>query len=765
MARNSKKSSPPADSGKSKRPAGPKSRPSRPGAAQAPFESQAHRAAMGKSQTGGPGEVFPWRGVQRGSTPPAAGGNPDAKYTLAPDNNTQAPAADEIRVRPEILAPAGDMPAALAAFAAGADAVYLGLKHFSARMQAENFSTTDLARLAVFAHSDNRRIYVAMNTLIKPGEPAQAYRLIRRLADYVRPDALIIQDPGMLDLARQAGFAGELHLSTLANVTHPKALLAARELGASRVIVPRELSFAETRRMSETCPAGLDLEIFVHGALCYCVSGRCWWSSYMGGKSGLRGRCVQPCRRQYTQKGREGRFFSCLDLSLDTDVRSLLSLERIRSWKIEGRKKGPHYVYYVTTAYRLLRDEPDSPEARAEAARVLGMALGRPGTRSRFIDGGAESPTAPPPGKEPQTSSGLLCGRISKSEDGRFSIRPRLDLLPKDLLRVGYEDEPWHCTLPVSAKVARDTVFSLPLPRVRQPKPGTPVFLIDRREAELGALLAEWNRELRNTVGPNGPREDLGNLSPLLPAPPRSSGRPRPLDIRLLASLPHGREGKTGLRPGAVQGLWLSPKALREVSRTLYGRISWWLPPVIWPDEEEQWSRLLALVRRDGGRHFVCNSPWQAAFFPERKGLALSAGPFCNIANAPALGVLASMGFEAAMISPELSGEDILALPAQSPLPLGLVISGFWPVGLTRHRADPLKAQEPFQSPKGEEFWMRRYGQNLWLYPAWPLDLSAHRPALEQAGYTTFVHMEEHPPRTLPPARRVSEFNWKVDVL
>lgn len=725
------------------------------------------------------------RKTGRQSHPARAGKAVAGKKAAAPRRERRAPAKNtgvqpprreaesgpsfhhEIRVHPEILSPAGDMQVALAALAGGADALYLGLKHFSARMQAENFSTAELAGLTELAHAEGRRIYVTMNTLIKPSEPAQAYRLIRRLAADVHPDALIVQDPGLIDLARQAGFAGELHFSTLANITHPKALSAAAVLGAQRVIVPRELRFEEVQALSAACPEGLDLEIFVHGALCYCVSGRCWWSSYMGGKSGLRGRCVQPCRRQYAQKGREGRFFSCLDLSLGASARALLGLERIKSWKIEGRKKGPHYVYYVTSAYRLLRDEPESPDALKEAERILGLALGRPGTRALFpagLGGEEESPTNAPSAREPQTSSGLLCGRVTKNDLGRYLVRPRMDLLPKDFLRVGYEDEPWHFTLSVPSAVPQGRDLPLNPPGNKQPKPGTPVFLIDRREPELTALLADWERELRKHAGKKREREDVAGQEPVLPTPLRGPKR-KALDVRLLSSLPHGREGKEGVRPGSAQGLWLSLKAVREVSRTLFGRISWWLPPVIWPDEEQRWERLILSAQRDGARHFVCNAPWQIAFFKDRKGLSLTAGPFCNLANAPALEVVRGLGFEAAVISPELGSEDVLGLPTRSPLPLGIVLSGFWPVGITRHRSGPVKAQEAFQSPKGEGFWLRRYGENLWFYPAWPLDLTAHRAALERAGYTTFMHMEEHPPKSLEQAKRPGEFNWNVDVL
>ncbi|MDL2216298.1 U32 family peptidase [Desulfovibrio sp. OttesenSCG-928-M14] len=663
---------------------------------------------------------------------------------------------------PEILAPAGDMPAALAALAAGADALYLGLKHFSARMQAENFATAELARLVDLAHSEGRRIYVAMNTLLRPGEAQKAYRLIKRLACDARPDALIIQDPGLMALARQAYFDGELHFSTLANVTHQKALLAARSLGAVRVILPRELSLDEIALMNAACPPDMALEIFVHGALCYCVSGRCWWSGYMGGKSGLRGRCVQPCRRVYEQKGRKGRFFSCQDLSLDVATRELLGFEHLRSWKIEGRKKGPHYVYHVSRAYRLLRDAPDSQEARREALDLLALSLGRPGSRSLFFDLGAPSPAAA--NKNAQTSSGLLCAAVLKDPDQRPLVRPRMSLLPGDLLRVGYEDEPWHATVRLASAAAEGKDLLLALPRGKRPKAGTPVFLIDRKDAELKKVLAAWTARLNARPKPRACSDVAGQL-PAVPVPCKGQGKGKMPDIRLGASLPHGREAKKGLAPGTIRGLWLSPAPLREVSKTLFGRISWWLPPVIWPGEEEVWQRLLRMAFVRGARHFVCNALWQEALFPDKTGLSLTAGPFCNLAGAFALDAAHRLGFGAALISPELGAEDILALPGASSLPLGLTLSGYWPVGLTRHQPGQVKQKEAFVSPKGENFWLRRYGGNVWIYPGWPMDLTAHRPALERAGYRFFVHMDEHPPKGMEQAARPGEFNWHVGML
>ncbi|MBO4311738.1 MAG: U32 family peptidase [Desulfovibrionaceae bacterium] len=654
--------------------------------------------------------------------------------------------------KPEILAPAGDMPCFLAALAAGADAVYLGLKNFSARMQADNFSTSDLSRMVELANAEHRRIYVAFNTLAKPNEPETAARLIARLVRDAPPHGLIVQDPGMLALARAAGYKGGLFLSTLSNITHPMALESAARLGADRVVLPRELSIDEVRQMDAACPDGMDFEFFVHGALCWCVSGRCYWSSYMGGKSGLRGRCVQPCRRMYRQQKHAERSFSCLDYSLDVLVKATLDIPHIASWKIEGRKKGPHYVYHTALAYRILRDEGADPQARREAVKILEMSLGRKTTRAHFLPQRDSAPTQP----DAQTSSGLLAGKIHIDAEGRPSFKPHLELLPGDYLRVGYEDEAWHATLPVSRRVPKAGTLCLRLAKHKTPRAGTPVFLIDRREPELMRLIAEWQAKLNACRG-RAPANV--SFTPTWPRPAKARRRP---DMLVRSSVPHGTETRRSRT--SVVGLWLTARSVREVSRTVAPDMAWWLPPVIWPNEEDAWKRTILEARRNGARHFVCNAPWQAAFFAElpaaREPLDLIAGPFCNLANAFAIEAMARLGFSAAFVSPELSGEDFLALPAQSPLPLGMVLGGFWPMGIGRHAPEGIKPGEPFQSPKGESFWTRKFGQNTWVFPAWPLDLSAKKAELEAAGYSFFAQLDDAPPKTLAVNPRPGLFNW-----
>jgi putative protease len=348
---------------------------------------------------------------------------------------------------------------------------------------------------------------------------------------------------------------------------------------------------------------------------------------------------------------------------------------------------------------------------------------------------------------------------VAINAEGKPVLKTRLELLPQDYLRVGVEDERWHATLPVSRRTPKAGTLLLKLAKHKTPKAGTPVVLIDRREPELMALIRQWEQRLAEYKGAVTGAVDI---SPRLPAPVKARRLP---DMLLRASQPRGKETRGGK---GIMALWLSPKAVRELSRTVAPRVSWWLPPVIWPDEEESVLRQVREALKNGSRHFVCNAPWQTALFAHARApeeLRLIAGPFCNAANAAALAALARLGFAGAVVSPELPAEDLLALPRQSCLPLGLVISGHWPMGLARHKLVGLKDNEPFRSPRGEVFWARPYGQNVWIYSDRPLDLTGKRQELEAAGYSFFVHMPEKPPPALPEAVRSSLFNWDGELL
>jgi len=666
---------------------------------------------------------------------------------------------------PEIMAPAGDKNAFLAAVAAGADAVYVGLKHFSARMQAQNFSISELASLASLGRDRGTKTYVAMNTLVKPQDMESAGRLIDRLQRNVKPFALIVQDLAMLTLAKQAGYTGELHLSTLANVSHPAGLAVAKKLGANRVVLPRELNLDEVKLMADACPKDLDLEIFVHGALCHCVSGRCYWSSYLGGKSGLRGRCVQPCRRLYTRdKEQPERLFSCSDLSLDVLTKPLLSMERVAAWKIEGRKKGPHYVFYTVKAYQMLRDNPQDAQAKKTAVELLDQALGRPSSHSVFLP---QRPFQPIQPKE-ETSSGRLIGEIRR-EQKKLYFEPREQLETGDLVRVGYEDQPGHRTIPIRRRVPKRGRMDIPFSRNHTGPPlptGTKVFLVDRREPQLVKQIRALEKELdffpapemkESTFTPTWPK-----AAPRAKAKGKGKGKGKsPSRTEAVSLFRQPPRGKTWDRPA----YWLERSVLGKVAGKDTARAQWWLPPVIWPDEDKKYRSLIKEAVRKGAHEFVLNAPWQAAYFEDRKSTTLTAGPFCNIANKLALDVLRSLGFSSAIINPELPFEDLQELAQNPPLPLGFVIKGLWPFGISRFLADSVPFDEAIKSPMNEVAFVRKYGQNNWIFPGWEMDLTKEARTLERLGFKSFVTMLEPWPRNVPRPNRTSEFNWRLKLL
>jgi len=650
---------------------------------------------------------------------------------------------------PLILAPAGNKASFMAALAAGADAVYCGLKQFSARQEAKNFSIEELVPLTQLAHDRGTKVYVAFNSLLKPAELDSAGRLIDQLNRRVKPDALIIQDLSLVQLAKQTGYSGGLHLSTLANVSFSQALkLVHKKLGVDRIVVPRELSIDEIKAMALACPRGLDLEVFIHGALCFGVSGRCYWSSYLGGKSGLRGRCVQPCRRLYKQDRRNGKYFSCQDLSLDVLGKVLLPIPQVRVWKIEGRKKSPHYVYHTVKAYQILRDQGSDPQMKKTALQLLDRSLGRPRTHYNFLPQRPQNPVK----IDGQTGSGLLVGTVKGTKAKPFIIA-REKLLPGDFLRIGYEDQPWHGRHRVGRQIPPKGRLFLKLSSKKSPIKGVPVFLTDRREETLASMITKLEGELGKI---QSAKVAASTFNARLPN--RSRKRSLPFELRVYRKL--GRKRSRG-----QTGLWLSMNNQIGLSKSLVPRLWWWLPPVIWPENETKIKKRIDAVLKKGGRTFVLNAPWQAALFKATKGLNLWAGPFCNIANPLAVGSLASLGFNGVIISPELGREDIFEMPKHSPLPLGMVVSGNWPLCVSRVISDKLKIKQTFTSPKGEQAWVRKYDSDYWMYPNWSLDFLSKKYELQQAGYSLFVHLTEPIPKTVKLKKRPGLWNWNLNLL
>lgn len=267
----------------------------------------------------------------------------------------------------ELLAPAGDLEKLRTALAYGADAVYAGGERFGLRAQAGNFSLEDLARAREECARLGRRLYLTLNAVLRPGEEEDLEIYLAALRP-LELDAYIVSDPGVLAVVRRCDPRRPLHLSTQANTTNAEALAFWRQQGISRVNLARELSLAELRQLG-AAGTGMELEVFVHGAMCVAWSGRCLLSAALTGRSANQGACAQSCRWRYAlvEETRPGEYFpleedsagsylfNSRDLCLIEDLPDLLAAG-MSSLKIEGRMKSVYYVAAVTRVYRAAID-------------------------------------------------------------------------------------------------------------------------------------------------------------------------------------------------------------------------------------------------------------------------------------------------------------------------------------------------------------------------------------------------------------------------
>ncbi len=268
----------------------------------------------------------------------------------------------------ELLAPAGDLERLKVAFEYGADAVYLGGEQFGMRTAAKNFTIEDIKEGADFAHERGKKVFVTVN-IIPHNEDFEGFEDYLRDLESAGVDALIASDPGVIDLIKSTIPNMEIHLSTQANTTNYRSANFWYKQGVKRVVVAREMSFKEIKEIRENIPKEMDIEAFMHGAMCISYSGRCLISNYMTGRDANRGSCAQSCRWKYSlvEEKRPGEyfpiyedergtfFFNSKDLCMIEYIPELIE-SGITSLKIEGRMKTAYYVATVVRAYRMAID-------------------------------------------------------------------------------------------------------------------------------------------------------------------------------------------------------------------------------------------------------------------------------------------------------------------------------------------------------------------------------------------------------------------------
>lgn len=266
--------------------------------------------------------------------------------------------------KPELLAPAGDFEKLKTAFHFGADAVYIGGDEFSLRANAKNFGTEQIKEACKYAHDRGKKVYVAVNVFAKNADFEKLEKYLPALQE-AGVDAVIVSDAGVVQLCKKCAPSLEIHISTQANITNKYAAAFWAQQGAKRIVLARETTMAEIKEIRDYLPADVEIEAFVHGAMCISYSGRCLLSAFLTGRSGNRGDCVQACRWEYeiTEKSRKGErlpiceddrgtyILNSKDLNMLAHVSELIK-NGVSSFKIEGRMKSQYYVASVVNAYR-----------------------------------------------------------------------------------------------------------------------------------------------------------------------------------------------------------------------------------------------------------------------------------------------------------------------------------------------------------------------------------------------------------------------------
>jgi len=399
--------------------------------------------------------------------------------------------------KPEILAPGGSFNSALHAFEAGADAVYAGMSAFSARKGAVNFTQEQLRRLKSYASETNKKIYIAINTVIKESEIEPVIELLHHLSE-VEVDGIILQDPGLAYILEKYFPGLDRHASTQMAVHNSQGVDFLKEAGFKRIILSRELTLEEMEKIRKD-HEDVELEVFVHGAMCYSFSGICLASGQLLGRSGNRGECGQICRTWFDGEEKHRFSFSANDMK-SGEIALKLAEMGIDSLKIEGRLKSPEYVSHTVNYYNSLLSGK-SREAVKEEEDLSSIAFSREQTPAFFNSPKGENMV----GNRYPGHRGVPAGRVISSEGGRFTLKSKLPLADRDGLLLFMKDEARQFALKTPGKKhsfqAGENVPVLFGERI--PK-GTEVFLVSRHDMNLKENREEswkpWKTPLPLTV-------------------------------------------------------------------------------------------------------------------------------------------------------------------------------------------------------------------------------------------------------------------------
>lgn len=601
-------------------------------------------------------------------------------------------------MKTELLAPAGSLASFFAALENGADAVYCGLTEFSARAKAKNFTLAEVEQLVRCTRGQGRRLYVALNTLVKEKELSRLVETLAALAA-IRVDGVIIQDLGVWRLIRDHFPELPLHASTQMTIHNAAGIRMLEKMGFVRAVLARELSLAEIADIRRQTT--IELEHFVHGALCFAFSGQCYFSSFLTGMSGNRGRCAQPCRRRYDDGRKTGYLFSTSDLAAIELLPELIRAG-VRSFKIEGRMKSPDYVARVVTAYRLVLDAPADGrrEALQEAAEHLDLSFGRQRTRG-FLTGFVPAAIAD---SSRHGSQGLPLGEVVSLRDGMIGFHTATRLHVGDRIRVQPQNDQVGTGFAVRVLVVegRKTKSAAAGDFVQVSHPG-------RGMIHIGDWVFKVGGKIFFTKSPEACRRMLDEQWPARFPGPGNDAMLERLSLALAALLP-GRGARPAesrevtLKVRRVEEIFshgsdavsrfelpLTPKnlaGLKKYARQLASRkneLIWELPPLLFAGQWDDFRGAVQMLLSQGYATFRIQNLGQIPLFDGMEKVNLVGGFRCYAMNSQAALAWRELGLAELTVSLEDDRNNLRDLAARlGDFPLAVMVFGPLPILLSR---------------------------------------------------------------------------------
>ncbi|MDR2965593.1 MAG: U32 family peptidase [Treponema sp.] len=661
----------------------------------------------------------------------------------------------------ELLAPAGSPEALDAAIGEGADAVYLGLKDFNARLRSTNFTYSQFEGALRILRKMGKKIYVTVNTVFEQREADRMYQFLKYLEEQ-GPDALIVQDFGVVEMAKTHFPSLRLHASTQMNIASARGANALSRFGVSRVVLSRELSLEDLRNIKSK--TNMELEIFVHGALCISVSGLCLFSSFLGGKSANRGMCTQACRRLFKKtgavrnEGESGYYFSPNDLQLLEHIPDL-SAAGITALKIEGRMKSASYVGAVVSAYRLVvdavagGDEGEIKNAIERGQEILRNDFARAKTKYFFTANSLADNTENSEKKndwlnpDQDGGTGISLGTILKVKGGGDERRaliypPRgMSLSARDSVRIHRGDDSGRVSHKLAFAEADGKGFWISAP---EGSIGDSVYLIQIKEKN-----KHYKHIISGNIASKGPGRDKAPRH----LPGNKPGKNFPDGLYVAVSRPEDLFIVQSSRPQRVilvlskknAGYLFANKQPLPFKKT---EIIFSLDPWFPPENQILMEDIIESLIEEGYTQFIVNNLGHFSLFKNYKSVNLMAGPWLYTFNSWSLSFIASLGVDGIITPLENNRQNLertLSIKGSdkrrsSPLLSSIFITVFSYPPLFNIKANLANLNlKSFADNMGETFLLNTCQEGSKVYPNKYFSIIDKIPFLKQSGFGKFI--------------------------